>query len=142
MPLQVSPTSCRRLIRRSIDLCELYRQAAVACEPGLRMVLSENAHTLTLLIIDLQGQLRSTGGELRESGSRAGWLYRRMLACWPRDDAGWIRVLARHERALLRVFEHCIALAPADAALVLRRQLPRLRSIDLDMLSLVGIARY
>ncbi len=139
MALQVSPSSCQRLIRRSIDLCELYRQAAAACEPGLRMVLGENVHTLTLLIDDLQAQLR---GEQHERASRAGWWYRRLLAYRPRDEAGWIRLLARHERALLRVFEQCIAVAPPDAAVILRRQLPRLRSIDLDMLSLVGMARY
>lgn len=142
MPLQVPPSSCRRLIRRSIDLCKLYRQAAVACEPGLRMVLSENAHTLAMLIADLQAQLRGAGDQAHERGSRAGWWYRRMLGLWPRDDAGWIRVLARHEHALLRIFEQSVALAPADAALILRRQLPRLRSIDLDMHSLVGIVRY
>ncbi|NMW25644.1 hypothetical protein HFP05_15145, partial [Rhodanobacter denitrificans] len=54
----------------------------------------------------------------------------------------WIRVLAHGESALLHRFEQAIATAPAESALVLRRQLPRLRGIHLDMHSLAGTARY
>jgi len=44
---------------------------------------------------------------------------------------------------LLHLFERAtIATAPADVALVLRRQLPRLHGIHLDMHGLGGTARY
>ena len=37
-------TTCNQLIRRGIDLCRLYRHAALAVgEPGLRAVLGEEA---------------------------------------------------------------------------------------------------
>jgi hypothetical protein len=43
---------------------------------------------------------------------------------------------------LLHAFEQAIAEAPAESALALRRQLPRLHGIHLDMHSLAGSARY
>ena len=49
MPLHVSPSTCNGLIRRSIDLRRLYRHAAAACEPGLRVVLNENVQSLDRL---------------------------------------------------------------------------------------------
>jgi uncharacterized protein (TIGR02284 family) len=146
MPRHLPVSTCNALIRRSIDLCRLYRHAAAACEPGLRMVLSDNVHTLGLLIADLQAQLRAGGARPCEHGSWHGAVHRH-LAGWlmrtaaHRDNA-WIRVLAHGESALLQRFEQAIAAAPADSALVLRRQLPRLRGIHLDMHSLSGTARY
>ncbi|MFZ0870435.1 MAG: DUF2383 domain-containing protein [Rhodanobacter sp.] len=134
------------LIRRSIDLRRLYRHAAASCEPGLRMVLGENAQTLDLLIADLQAQLRACGGKPYEHGSWRG-AARRYVAGWlvhtaARRDSAWIRALVHHESALLQTFEQAIAALPAESALVLRRQLPRLRGIHLDMGSLAGSARY
>jgi hypothetical protein len=41
------------LIQHSIDLLQLYRHAASSCEPGLKMVLDENAQTLETMIADL-----------------------------------------------------------------------------------------
>ena len=134
------------MIRRSIDLRRLYRHAAASCEPGLSMVLRENAQTLDLLIADLQAQLRAVGGRPYEHGSwrgaarryASGWLVRTAA----RRDSAWIRALAHHESALLRAFEQAIAALPAESALALRRQLPRLNSIHMDMGSLAGSAHY
>ena len=144
MPLHVPPSTCNALIRRSIDLRRLYRHAAAACEPGLRVVLSENAQTLDLLIADLQAQWRAGGGTPSKHGSLRG-AARRHLAGWlahagARRDSVWIRALAHHESALLHAFEQAIAAAPPASALSLQRQLPRLRGIHLDMHSLTGIA--
>lgn len=134
------------LIRRSIDLRRLYRCAAMACEPGLRMVLNENAQTLDLLIADLQAQLRGTGGRACQHGSWRAVAYRHLLG-WllhaaERRDSAWIRALAHRESALLQAFEQAIAAAPAESGLSLSRQLPRLRNIHLDMHSLAGTVRY
>ncbi|OOG43710.1 hypothetical protein [Rhodanobacter sp. C05] len=134
---------CHALIRRSVDLQRLYRHAAVACEPGLRLVLGENAHTLGLLIADLQ---RASSSASRRHGSWRGTVHRHVAGCLVRTaarrDSAWIRVLAHHESALLHAFEQAIAALPVEAALILHRQLPRLRGIHLDMHSLVGSARY
>ncbi|MGH8157120.1 MAG: DUF2383 domain-containing protein [Rhodanobacter sp.] len=146
MPLHLPQAICNTLIRRSIDLQWLYRHAAARCEPGLRMVLGENVHTLELLITDLQAQLRANGGEPCEHGSWrgvvhghvTGWLVRIVA----RRDGTWIHALSHHESALLHAFEQAIELMPAESALVLRRQLPRLHGIHLDMHSLAGSARY
>jgi uncharacterized protein (TIGR02284 family) len=132
------------LIRRSIDLRALYRDAAAqASEPGLRVVLGENAATLDSLVADLQAQVRDGGGEPAARG-RLGSRARRQWAEWllptgrGRDQA-WIRYLADSEGALLHAFERSIERAPGDAANVLRRQLPRLQGIHLDMHSLAGV---
>jgi uncharacterized protein (TIGR02284 family) len=146
MPPHVPQSTYNALIRRSIDLRRLYRRAATSSEPGLRLVLGENVQTLDLLIADLQAQLRSSGAGPCASGSwrgaarrrATGWLVR--LAA--RRDSVWIRALAHHESALLHAFEQAIAEAPAQSALVLRRQLPRLHGIHLDMHSLSGTAHY
>lgn len=146
MPPHFLPaTICNALIRRSIDLQRLYQYAAAACEPGLRLVLGENVHTLGLLVADLQAQLRSNGAEPCEQGSRRG-AVRRHVTGWllhvlARRDGAWINALAHDERALLRSFEQAIAVMPAESVLVLRRQLPRLYGIHSDMHSLVGNAR-
>lgn len=134
------------LIRRSIDLRRLYTHAAAVSEPGLRLVLSENARTLDLLISDLQTQLHASSLRPLRCGSWRGTAHRR-LAGWlmhaaPRSGDGWIRLLGYRERALLQAFERAIAGASAPAALALRRQLPRLRSIHLDMDILAGTTRH
>lgn len=129
------------LIRRSIDLRGLYRHAAMqAQEPGLRAVLEENASALDLLIADLQAQVRQAGSTPATRG-RLGGGARRQLLEWllpavPDRDQGWIARLAHSELALLHAFEKSIRKAPADVALVLRRQMPRLQGIHLDMHSL------
>ena len=146
MPRHVAPSTCNTLIRRSIDLRRLYRHAARACEPGLRVVLNENVQTLDMLIADLQALLRASDGNPSEHGTWRGAAHRH-LAGWlvhatSRRDSAWIRALTHHESALLHAFEQAIAAAPAESALALRRQLPRLRGIHLDMHSLAGTARY
>jgi Domain of unknown function (DUF2383). len=146
MPRHLPASTCHTLIRRSIDLRQLYRHAATACEPGLRMVLNDNVHTLDLLIADLQAQLHASGGRPCVRGSWRGTVHRH-LAGWlmrtaARRDHAWIHALAHGERALLQRFEQAIATAPAESTLVLRRQLPRLHGIHLDMHSLAGTARY
>ena len=131
------------LIRRSIDLRALYRDAAAqAQEPGLQVVLDENAGTLDLLVSELQEQVRRLHATPTTHG-RLGGDARRQLVEWllpatqRRDDA-WIERLAGREAALLQAFEQTIARAPTDMALVLRRLLPRLQGIHLDM---HGLAR-
>lgn len=134
------------LIRRSIDLRGLYRHAAVqAQEPGLRVVLEENASALDLLIADLQAQVRQ-GGSTPASRGRLGGGARRQLLEWllpavPHRDQGWIARLAHSEQALLHAFERSIQQAPAEVALALRRQMPRLQGIHLDMHSLARAPR-
>ena len=146
MPPQVSASTCQALIRRSIELREMYCHAAATCEPGLRLVFGENAQTLGLLIADLQAQQCAAGRRPCVHGSWRGAL-RRHVTGWlmraaARPESAWIRALVHHETALLRAFEQAIAAAPASSALALRRQLPRLRGIHLDMHSLAGGARY
>ena len=146
MPPRPPQAICNALIRRSIDLQRLYRHAAASCEPGLRMVLGENVQTLDLLIADLQTQLRASGNKPREHGSWHAVVHRhvagKLVHAVARRDNAWIGVLAHHESALLHAFEQAIADVPAESALILRRQMPRLRGIHLDMHNLVGSARY
>jgi uncharacterized protein (TIGR02284 family) len=136
------------LIQHSIDLCRLYRRAATAArEPGLRSVLNENAQTLMLVVADLQAQQRTTGEPSRQRGTWRGTLRAQWAAGMPnnasRTDNDWIHALSRHEVRLLHQFERAtIATAPADVALVLRRQLPRLHGIHLDMHGLGGAAHH
>jgi uncharacterized protein (TIGR02284 family) len=136
------------LIRHSIDLCRLYRRAATAArEPGLRSVLNENAQTLMLVVADLQAQQRKAGEPSRLRGTWRGTMRAQWAAGMPnnasRTDNDWIRALAHHEERLLHLFERAtIATAPTDVALVLRRQLPRLHGIHLDMHGLGGAARF
>jgi hypothetical protein len=110
------------------------------------MVLNENAQTLDLLIVDLQALSRVSGGKPIEHGSWRGaareHLAGLLIHAGTRRDNAWIRALAHHESALLRAFEQAIAAAPAESALALRRQLPRLHGIHLDMHSLAGTPRY
>lgn len=134
------------LLRRTIDLHRLYVHAAAASEPGLRVVLSDHAGTLDLVIGDLQAQLFGIGLKPRAHGSWRG-RTRRQLAAWlmhatSRNGIAWIRLLGHHESALLLAFEQAIVNAPPELALSLRRQLPRLQGIHLDMDSLAGTTRY
>ena len=151
MALFAPPSIYEPLIRHSVDLCRLYRRAATAArEPGLRIVLNENAQTLMLVVADLQAQQHGAGARdpaARQRGTWRGTLRAQWAARLPhsasRTDNDWIRTLARHEVRLLHLFERAtIATAPADVALVLRRQLPRLHGIHLDMHGLGGAARY
>ncbi|MBD8881409.1 PA2169 family four-helix-bundle protein [Rhodanobacter sp. 7MK24] len=139
-------TICNPLIRRGIDLCRLYRRAASAVnEPGLRAVLEEDAQTLAAVIADVQHEVEQAGGEPRTRGSwRAAlrWrLFETMAHAGTRRDSTWIRELAQDEAALLRAFERAIAGLPEAFAKGLRRQLPRLRGIHLDMHDLASHAR-
>ena len=146
MPPRAANAVCNDLIRRSIDLRTLYRHAAAACEPGLRMVLSENAQTLDLLITDMQAQILTNGEKPRLRGSRLGVVKQQaadlLVRVATHRDHAWLQALAHDESALLHAFEDAIAAASAGSALVLRRQLPRLRNIHLDMHNLGGTARY
>jgi len=134
------------LIRRGIDLRALYRDAsAQASEPGLRVVLGENAGALDQVIADLQGQVSQFGGTPARHG-RFGGAARRQLIEWllpetPHRDVAWIARLAHGEAALVHAFETGMQQATPDAALVLRRQLPRLQGIHLDMHSLARARR-
>ncbi len=135
----------KALLRRSIDLRRLYCHAAKVSEPGLRVILTDNAKTLDLLIGDLQTQLPGSALQIPAHGSWRGRTHRH-LAGWlmhatPRSGVTWIRLLGHHECALLRRFEQAIEEASPEAALTLRRQLPRLHGIRLDMDSLAGITR-
>ncbi|MBB6241196.1 DUF2383 domain-containing protein [Rhodanobacter sp. MP1X3] len=132
------------LIQRSIDLLQLYRQAASTCEPGLKVVLGENAQTLDAMIIDLQTQLRASGGTPRQYGTLLGkarrYLAGSLVKVAAHRDVAWIRELADSESGLLHAFEKVVAALPPESALALRRQLPRLNSIRLDMDNLAGTA--
>lgn len=131
------------LIQRSIDLVALYRRAASACEPGLGFILSENAQTLDAMIDELQSQLRASGGIPRQSGTLRGAARRYLGSVSTMTtpcDVAWVRALAGHESELLQAFEKVVAKLPPESALALRRQLPRLNSIHLDMGYLAGHA--
>jgi uncharacterized protein (TIGR02284 family) len=138
-------TTCNQLIRRCIDLHRLYRHAAQAVnEPGLRAVLGEDAQVLAAVVVELQNDVTQAGGEARRRGSWRAALRCRMVGSTARvadrQDNAWIRALAQDESALLRAFERAIAALPEDTARSLRRQLPRLRGIHMDMHSLAGAA--
>lgn len=145
MPSHAQHTACNVLIRRSIDLGQLYRYAAAASEPGMRMVLNDNARTLDLLIADLQAQVQAAGGKPRVHGSWRGAAKRKLAACMvrlaARRDGAWLRLLAQHESDLLHGFERTIAALPGESSRGLVRQLPRLHGIHMDMHSLAGSAR-
>jgi hypothetical protein len=141
----MTPPSIRCLLRRSIDLRGLYRRAARNCEPGLRLVLEENVQVLDLLVTELLPQVECVpGGGVR--GSWRGGMHRRVTDWLTRSaanrDLAWIRVLAFHESALLQAFESAIAALPSQQAMLLRRQLPRLHAIHLDMHHLAGNAPH
>jgi len=131
------------LIRRSIDLQRLCQLAAQqVAEPGLRVVLMENAAALEMFVLDLQMELSARGGRPATSGRWRGPLQRRLARWWSRGmplrDSQWIRLLSRRERVLASLFEETVALAPVDTAQCLRRLAPRLQAVHLDMGSLAG----
>lgn len=134
------------LIRRGIDLRAMYRDASTqASEPGLRVVLGENASALDQVIADLQLQVSQMGGTPARRG-RLGGAARRQLIEWllpdtPRRDVAWIARLAHGEAALVDAFEQGMRRASPEAARVLHRQLPRLQGIHLDMHSLARARR-
>ena len=67
------------LIRRSIDLRRLCQVAAQqVAEPGLRVVLQENAAALELLVLDLQMELSAQGGRPATLGRWSSPLQRRL----------------------------------------------------------------
>ncbi|MEW9622656.1 DUF2383 domain-containing protein [Rhodanobacter geophilus] len=141
----VTRTTCNQLIRRGIDLCHLYRHASLmVSEPGLRAVLGEEAQALATLVVELQHEVELAGGEPRRHGSWGAALRCRMVdgmaRVSARRDNAWIHALAQDESAMLRAFEHAVAHLPEESAQGLRRQLPRLRGIHLDMHSLDGAA--
>ncbi|NYE28651.1 uncharacterized protein (TIGR02284 family) [Rhodanobacter sp. K2T2] len=144
----ISPTlpqsTYNTLIQRSIDLLQLYRHAASSCEPGLKVVLDENAQTLAAMIGDLQAQLHASGGKPSRSGTMRGAMRRHIAGSLTRmashRDVAWIRELSDGESSLLHAFERVVAELPPESALALRRQLPRLNSIHLDMDNLAGTA--
>jgi uncharacterized protein (TIGR02284 family) len=136
-------TTCNQLIRRGIDLSRLYRHAARAVnEPGLRAVLDEDAQALATVVVELQHEMERAGGTPRTNGSwRAALrcrLVETMAHATARRDSIWIHALAQDESALLRAFERAIAELPEESVKSLRRQLPRLRGIHLDMHNLAG----
>lgn len=134
------------LIRCSIDLQRLCKQAAQQVEePGLRVVLQENAAALELLILDLQMQLAALGGRPATRGhwnAPAPW---RSATWWVRSmtlsDGQWIRLLARREAVLLAQFEQVLEAAPREAATELGRLAGRMQAVHLDMHSLALAAR-
>ena len=134
------------LIRRGIDLQCLCAQAAhKVAEPGLRVVLQENAAALELLILDLQMQLAATGGHAATRGRWGNVLQRRIDTWWmrgtPVSDHQWIRTLVRREEQLLHALEDAIERAPPGPSMALRRLLPRLATVHMEMHSLVSAAR-
>jgi uncharacterized protein (TIGR02284 family) len=133
---------CNRLIRRSIELRGLYRYAAgQVSEPGLRVVLTEEAESLDKVIDELQVQLQrhdvTPATHSRVLGAARQRLDSLLVRGIPRSDDAWIRLLARNEQSLLKAFERALArVAAGEMNAALHRQLPRLQSIDLDMHSL------
>lgn len=95
----------------------------------------------------LVAELLQHGEPGQTSGVRGSWrgsLHRRVTDWLSRSavhrDLVWIRVLAHHESALLQAFESAVASLPSQQAQLLQYQLPRLRSIHLDMHHLAGSA--
>jgi len=144
MSSSLPQSTYNNLIQRSIDLLQLYRRAASTCEPGLKVVLGENAQTLDTMISDLQTQLSASGGKPRQTGTLRGAAHRYIAGSLarvaPQRDVAWIRELSDGESGLLHAFEKVVAALPPESALALRRQLPRLNSIHLDMDNLAGTA--
>lgn len=134
------------LIRHGIDDRDLYRCAANdVSEPGLQVVFQETAASLGAMIDDLQHQVRDSGHRPARHGTLAGGVRRWLLGRRGgynarRCDECWIARLLRSESELLNAVERRIDRVTPDAALVLRRQLPRLYGIHMDMSSLAQVS--
>lgn len=138
-----SSLSCTPLLSRSVDLLGLYRRAAAVSEPGLRLVLEENAQTLVALISDLRASFVPSSPRTRSALTfRRGRWQRHALSglmhLTGNREHAWITLLARRESMLLQAFERAAQDSLAVDACVLRRQLPRLYALHLDMHSLAG----
>ncbi len=144
MSSKLPQSTYNTLIQRSIDLLQLYRHAASTCEPGLKVILGENVQTLDTMITEMQTQLRASGGSPRANGTLRGaarrYLAGSLVKVSAHREMAWIRELADNESGLLHAFEKVVAALPAESALALRKQLPRLNSIHLDMDNLAGTA--
>lgn len=130
------------LIRRGIDDRDLYRRALVQVrEPGLQALLAD-LHTLNALIGDLQAQMQAAGRSPARHGTLAGAvrgaLADMVTGMASNRDSAWVHYLARHECALLNIFEQQMAQASDESARVLRVQLSRLHGIHKDMHCLAG----
>lgn len=136
-----------KLIRRSIELRSMYRLAASQVgEPGLRTILQENAIALDQVVTELLAQHRAStqAGKDHSPPVSVAHSFAHWWATYAahHGDGAWIRQLARREAAFLAAFEQAIVACDGELELVLRRQMPRLRGIDLDMHSLTKSARY
>lgn len=144
LPAPAEQVACHALIRRCIDLRKLYLRAAHGCEPGLRVLLNDNAQAMDSLIADLQAQCCVGIDRAYDRGSWRGAVRGQLAGCLvrlsPRRELAWLRVLTHRESDLLHLFERTIARLPADSARVMCRQLSRLHGIHQDMHSLVGRA--
>lgn len=135
-----------RLIRRGIDDRDMYRCAAAEVgEPGLRALFSETADSLGVVIDELQRQVSGSGHLPARHGTALGtmrlWLIEHLHGRHtPPRDRHWIARLIRSESELLHAVEQRLPQLPPEAARVLRRQLPRLHGIHLDMHSLARAA--
>lgn len=138
MSPRVFPFSGGPLLRCSVELLWLYRRAAAKCEPGLRLVLEENAQTLAALIADLRAAWPASGSCWKQVPAILGGIVRRqaiigLLHVSGDRDGAWLALLARREAALLRAFEHAAQTAPPATAYLLGCQLQRLRALYRDM---------
>ena len=134
---------CAPLLSRSVNLLGLYRRAATVSEPGLRLVLEENAQTLVALIGDMRTSSAPSNSRTRSALTfrRGRWQGRALSGLMHlkgNREHAWIALLARRESLLLHAFEQAAQDSLAADACVLRRQLPRLHALHLDMHSLAG----
>ena len=115
----------------------LYRRGAAVSEPGLRLILEENAQTLAGLLADLRAASPAIAGWKQKAFSCSDAVCRRVLvgllhAAGNRESL-WLALLARREAALLHAFEHGARAAPPVTARLLERQLRHLRALQRDM---------
>ena len=129
--------SCSSLAARSEQLLALYLRAAATSEPGLRLVLEENAQTLAALVADLGATVPATTTWQREFALCARALQGRAVMASMHmagnREALWIALLARREAGLLRAFERAANAAPTATAHLLGRQLLHLHALQHDM---------
>ncbi len=122
---------------RTEALLWLYRRAAAVCEPGLRLILEENAQTLAGVIADLRAASLAIAKWKQKSLSCSGAVGAHVLVGLLRVAGNreplWVAFLARREAALLHAFEHGAKAAPPVTARLLERQLRHLRALQRDM---------